>query len=76
MTPLHIASSIVLVIIAVIYAILSTAVNKKAIVNIDGIVYAFKKKPSIIPTLVAIAIIALVFISLHFSCFDCLSYTR
>lgn len=76
MTTTHIIFSIVIALLAIIYIVLSIATGRKAIVNIDGVVYAFKKRPNLIPTLVGIGIILLILASLWFTCIDCLSYSR
>lgn len=76
MNSITTAAAIIISLLAIVYIVLAYRINKKAIVNIDGIVYAFKKKPSILPTLLGLAIIALVLFALHITCFDCISYTR
>lgn len=76
MNTITILFAIPLALFGLVYILLSRAVNKNAIVNINGIVYAFKKNPTIMPTLIGLGIIALVLIALSFTCADCLTYTR
>lgn len=77
MSTITIISAIIIAVLAVIYVCLSNAINKTAIVRINQAVHVFKKKPSVLPTLVGLAIIAVILIVLYnASCFGCISYSK